>query len=80
MVNIKHSFSPSTSVTVQWDEKILSQDHRSREDGLAVLVTGQGAKKLLGVLRLRLESGQAAIATVPESQKVLDLCDQVLPK
>ena len=80
MVNNKHCCSPSTSFTMQRGEKILSQDHRSREDGLVVLMTGQGAKKSLEVHRMRLGSGEAATTTVPEAQKAWDLRDQIVSK
>ena len=49
---IKQSFSPKTPLTVHWDGKILPQDEISRGDRLAILVTGQGVEKLLGVPRL----------------------------
>ncbi|KAG0723159.1 hypothetical protein GWK47_043175 [Chionoecetes opilio] len=47
--DIKETFSP---LTVHWDGKILPQDDGTRAERLAILVTGEGVEKLLGVPKL----------------------------
>ena len=75
---IKQSFSPKTPLTVHWDGKILPQDEISRGDRLAILVTGQGVEKLLGVPRLRVGTGEAAATAVSEALEDWGVRDQVV--
>ena len=86
MVKTKHSFSTSTPLTVQWEEKIPSQDHKGRKDELAVLVTGQGAKKSFESAHCSgsdpdwAKQPLTTATTIPEAQEALGLRDQVVPK
>lgn len=75
---IKQSFRPQTPLTVHWDGKILPQDDASRGDRFAILVTGQGVEKLLGMLRLPVGTGEAVATAVYESLEDWGMCDQVV--
>ena len=61
---IKEAFSPQTPLTIHWDGKIVPQDDGSRADRLAIIVTGKGVEKLLGVPKLHAGTGEAAATAV----------------
>ncbi|KAG0721760.1 Avirulence protein AvrBs3 [Chionoecetes opilio] len=65
--DIKETFSPLTPLTVHWDGKILPQDDGTRAERLAILVTGEGVEKLLGVPKLHSGTGDAAATAVFEA-------------
>ncbi|KAG0698498.1 hypothetical protein GWK47_026039 [Chionoecetes opilio] len=65
--DIKETFSPLTPLTVHWDGKILPQDDGTRAERLAILVTGEGVEKLLGVPKLHFGTGDAAATAVFEA-------------
>ncbi|KAG0720563.1 hypothetical protein GWK47_048255 [Chionoecetes opilio] len=65
--DIKETFSPFTPLTVHWDGKILPQDDGTRAKRLAILVTGEGVEKLLGVPKLHSGTGDAAATAVFEA-------------
>ncbi|KAG0730526.1 WD repeat-containing protein 46 [Chionoecetes opilio] len=65
--DIKETFSPLTPLTVHWDRKILPQDDGTRAERLAILVTGEGVEKLLGVPKLHSGTGDAAATAVFEA-------------
>lgn len=65
--DIKETFSPLTPLTVHWDGKILPQDDGTSAERLAILVTGEGVEKLLGVPKLHSGSGDAAATAVFEA-------------
>ncbi|KAG0694931.1 hypothetical protein GWK47_027091 [Chionoecetes opilio] len=65
--DIKETFSPLTPLTVHWDGKILPQDDGTRAERLAILVTGEGVEKLLGVPKLHSGNGDAAATAVFEA-------------
>ncbi|KAG0720181.1 hypothetical protein GWK47_048986 [Chionoecetes opilio] len=65
--DIKETFSPLTPLTVHWDGKILPQDDGTRAERLAILITGEGVEKLLGVSKLHSGTGDAAATAVFEA-------------
>ncbi|KAG0711576.1 hypothetical protein GWK47_020352 [Chionoecetes opilio] len=65
--DIKETFSPLTPLTVHWDGKILPQDDGTRAERLAILVTGEGVEKLLGVPKLHSGTGDATATAVFEA-------------
>ncbi|KAG0720018.1 hypothetical protein GWK47_007023 [Chionoecetes opilio] len=65
--DIKETFSPLTPLTVHWDGKILPQDDGTHAKRLAILVTGEGVEKLLGVPELHSGTGDVAATAVFEA-------------
>lgn len=62
---IQESFAPGTTLTVHWDGKMLpALTSNEKVDRLAVLVSGEGTMKLLGVPRLPGATGEAQAAAV----------------
>jgi hypothetical protein len=62
---VRDSFNPETVLTVHWDGKMLP-DLTSKEnvDRLAILVSGEGVMKLLGVPKLPNGTGESMANTV----------------
>ena len=64
-MEIQTSFDPNCPLTVHWDGKMLpALSSKELVDRLAVLVSGQGTMKLLGVPRLPNGTGQSEAAAV----------------
>jgi hypothetical protein len=75
---IKETFSPDTPLTVHWDGKILPQADGTRADRLAIIVTGEGVEKLLGVPRLPAGTGEAQSAAVFDALQDWGIVDAVV--
>jgi len=62
---IRASFAPSIPLTIHWDGKMLpSLTSKETVDRLAVIVSGEGVMKLLGVPRLPNGTGEAEASAV----------------
>jgi len=56
---ILKNFHPEVALTVHWDGKILTElMSKESVDRLAVLVSGEGVMKLIGVLKLTRGTGE----------------------
>lgn len=59
-VEIKESFNPRVNLTIHWDGKIFSAlTSKNKVDRLAVLVSGEGVSKLLGVPAITSGTGES---------------------
>ncbi|XP_076052754.1 uncharacterized protein LOC143032172 [Oratosquilla oratoria] len=75
---IKEAFSPQTPLTVHWGGKIVPQDEGPRANRLAIIVTGKGVEKLLGVPKLRAGTDEAAATAVFECLEDWGVSDRVI--
>ncbi|KAG0727856.1 hypothetical protein GWK47_033749 [Chionoecetes opilio] len=64
---VKTTFVPDTPLTVHWDGKILPDCDCMRVDRLAILVSGDGVQKLIGIPKLACETGEAMASAVAEA-------------
>jgi len=75
---IRASFTPSTPLTVHWDGKMLpALTSKDKVDRLAVLVSGEGVMKLLGVPQIASGTGEAQANAVFSLIEQWNLIDRV---
>ncbi len=76
--DIRASFSPDVPLTVHWDGKILpALTSKETVDRLAVLVSGEGVMKLLGVPMLPNGTGEAQASATFETLQNWNLTNRV---
>ena len=73
---IKENFRPETPLIVHFDGKFLSDADGGKSDRLAVVVSGVGTEKLLGIPKIPESSGQSMATAI---LKLLEDWPQVLP-
>lgn len=75
---IKDSFTPGSSLTVHWDGKMLpALQSKESVDRLAILVSGEGTTKLLGVPKIPSGTGEAQAMAVFSLIQEWNLNDRV---
>ncbi|KAG0692666.1 hypothetical protein GWK47_027798 [Chionoecetes opilio] len=77
---LRKSRQPSslTPLTVHWDGKILPDCDGTRVDRLAILVSGDGVQKLIGVPKLASGTGEAMASAVAEALDNWGLAERVV--
>ena len=77
-MEIRASFVPNSSLTIHWDGKMLpALMSKESVDRLAVLVSGDGVMKLLGVPQLQNGTGEAEATAVFNLIQEWDLADRI---
>lgn len=75
---LKASFLPTTPLTIHWDGKLLpSLTSKDKVDRLAVIVSGDGVMKLLGVPKISNGTGEAQSTSVFELIEEWNLTERI---
>ena len=75
---VKTSFVSDTPLTVHWDGKILPDCDGTRVDRLAIVVSGHGVQKLIGVPKLTRGTGEATASAVAEALDDWGLAERIV--
>lgn len=78
VAEVKTTFVPDTPLTIIWDGKILPDCDGTRVDRLAILVSGDGVQKLIGVPKLASGTREAMTSAVAEALDDWGLAERVV--